>query len=91
LALRKAGSLILVSVDATELFPVSIKDTDEVMVMFAATIFAERSLALNPRFIHLSFCHLGHPIEVPYYRRVASAAQVPEKIVSRTSLQRDCV
>jgi hypothetical protein len=57
------------------------------VVMFAATIFAERSLALNS-----SFCHVGHPIGreyVQHYLRGASAAQVPEKIVSRTVLQRE--
>jgi hypothetical protein len=89
LTLRKPGSLILVSVDAAELFPVGIKDTDEIMVMFAATIFAESSFALNPRLIGLDFCHVGHPVGTEYaqhYRRETNAAQVPEKIVSRTSL-----
>ena len=89
LTLRKPGSLILVRVNATELFPVGIKNTDKVVVMFAATIFAERSLALNSRLIGLDFCHVGHPIGkeyVQHYRRVAGAAQVPEKTVARVPL-----
>jgi hypothetical protein len=60
--------------------------------MFAATIFAERSLALNSSFFRLSFCHVGHPIGKEYalhYRRGARLPQVPEKIVSRTSLHRE--
>ena len=89
LALRKASCLILIRIDTSKLFPVGVKDTDEVMVMFAATVFAERSLALNSRFTGLSFCHVGHPTRKEYlvhYRRVAGAAQVPVKIVSRTPL-----
>ena len=89
LALRKASCLILVRIDAAKLFPVGVKDTDEVMVMFAAAVFAERSFALNSRFTGLSFCHVGHPTRKKYilhYRRVAGAAQVPVKIVSRTLL-----
>ncbi len=92
LPLRKAGSLILVRVNAAELFPVGIEDADEVVVMFAATIFAERSLALNPSFFRLSFCHVNHPIEVrnvQHYVREARVPQVPVKIVSRTSLHRE--
>jgi hypothetical protein len=52
--------------------------------MFAATIFAERCLALNS-----SLCHVSHPSTrgyVQHYRREASAPQVPDVIVSRTSL-----
>jgi len=92
LTLRKPGGLILVRVDTAELFSVGIKDTDKIMVMFAATIFAESSLALNSRLTGLDFCHVGHPVEkeyVQHYRREASAAQVPEKIVSRTPLHLD--
>jgi hypothetical protein len=89
LTLRKPSGLILVRVDTAELLTVGIKDTDEIMVMFAATIFAERSFALNPRLIGLDFCHVGHPVGkeyVQHYRREANAAQVPEEIVSRTPL-----
>ena len=92
LPLREPRGLILVRVNAAELFPVGIKDADEVVVMFAAAIFAERSLALNPSFFRLSFCHVGHPIGRGYvqnYLRGASAAQVPEKIVSRPLLHRE--
>jgi hypothetical protein len=86
LPLCETGGFILVRVNTAKLFPVGVKDTDEVMVMFAATIFAERCLALNS-----SFCHVTHSIGREYllhYRRRASAPQVPEKIVSRTSLHR---
>ncbi len=92
LPLREPRGLVLVRVNAAELFPVGIKDADEVVVMFAAAIFAERSLALNPSFFRLSFCHVGHPIGRGYvqnYLRSASAAQVPEKIVSRPLLHRE--
>jgi len=71
LTLRKPGSLILVRVNATELFPVGIKNTDKVVVMFAATIFAERSLALNSRLIGLDFCHVGHLSEKNTYSTIA--------------------
>jgi hypothetical protein len=84
LALRKPGSLILVRVDTAKLFAVGIKDADEVVVMFAATIFAEGCLALNS-----SLCHVSHPITRGYlqhYRREASTPQVPDMIVSRTLL-----
>ena len=62
------------------------------MVMFTATIFAERSLALNSRFAGLSFCHVGHPIGKEYvqdYLRLADTPQVPVKIVSCTPLQQE--
>jgi len=62
LALREAAGLILVRVDAAELFPVGIIDADEVMVMFAAAILFERSLASSPTFFRHTFCHVGHPI-----------------------------
>ena len=91
LTLREPGGLILVRVNAAELFPVGIEDADEIVVMFAAAIFAEGSLSSNPRFFRLTFCHVGHPIGrgyVQHYLKEASAAQVPEKIVTRTSLQR---
>jgi hypothetical protein len=61
-------------------------------MMFAATIFAERSLPLNARFAGFSFCHVGHPIGKQYvsdYLRLAGAPQVPVKIVSCTSLHRE--
>jgi hypothetical protein len=32
------------------------------MVMFAAAVFAEGSLASNSSFFRLSFYHVGHPI-----------------------------
>jgi hypothetical protein len=41
LALRETCGFILVCVNAPELFPVGVENTDEEMVMFAATIFAE--------------------------------------------------
>ncbi len=62
LALREARSLILVGVNAAEPFPVGIVDADEVMVMFAAPIFVERSFASSRGFFRLTFCHVGHPI-----------------------------
>src|SRR3989442_8721783 len=45
LALREARGFILVRVNAAELFPVGIVNTDEEMMMFAATILAKGSLA----------------------------------------------
>jgi hypothetical protein len=90
LALREAGRLIFVRVHAAELFPIGIVDTHEVMVMFAAAIFAERSLASSRAFFRPTFCHVGHPNRrecAQHYLKGASAAQVPEKIVTRASLQ----
>ena len=62
LALREARGFILVGVDTPELFPVGIINTDEEVMMFAAAIAAERSLATNARFFRLSFCHVDHLI-----------------------------
>jgi len=62
LALREARRFILVCVNAAELFPVGIVDTDEVMVMFAAAILAKRTLASIRAFCRHTFCHVGHPI-----------------------------
>jgi hypothetical protein len=59
--------------------------------MFAAAIFAERSLASSRAFFRPTFCHVGHPIRrecAQHYLKGASAAQVPEKIVTRASLER---
>lgn len=89
LALRETGSFVLVGVDPAEFLPVGIEHADEVMVMPAATIFAERTLALDSWFFRLSFCHVGHPVGRRYtqhYLKGASAAQVPDKIVTRTPL-----
>jgi hypothetical protein len=60
LALREARGLILVRVDAAEFFSVGIIDTDEVMVMFAAAIFAEGTLASIGTFCRHTFCHVSH-------------------------------
>jgi hypothetical protein len=59
-------------------------------MMLAAAILAERSLTSSRAFFRHTFCHVDHPIRrgyVRHYLRGTSAAQVPEKIVTRTSLQ----
>ena len=60
-------------------------------MMFATAIFAKRSLASIRAFFRHTFCHVGHPIRKEYaqhYLKGASAAQVPEKIVTRALLER---
>ena len=62
LTLCEPGGLILIRINAAKLFPVGIEDTDKVVVMFAAAIFAESSFSSNPGFFRLTFCHVGHSI-----------------------------
>ena len=64
LALRETRGFILVRVHPPELFSVSIENTDEEMVMSAAPIFAEGSLASSPGFFRPIFCHVDHPISI---------------------------
>jgi hypothetical protein len=62
LALRETRGFILVGVNAAELFSIGIIDTDEVVVMFAAAIFAEGTLASIRTSCRYGFCHVDHPI-----------------------------
>jgi hypothetical protein len=59
-------------------------------VVFAAAILAKGTLASRQAFFRYIFCHVDHPIRTrytPHYLREASFTQVPEKIVTRASLQ----
>ena len=62
LAFREPRRFILIGVDASELFAVSVEHADQKMVMLAAAIFAERGLALYPGLGYFSFSHFGHLI-----------------------------
>ena len=90
LALREARSFILVRVNAAELFPVGIINTNEKMMMFAATILAKGSPSSSRAFLRHAFCHIDLPIRTGHlknYLRGASTAQVPEKVVTRAPLE----
>jgi hypothetical protein len=82
LTLREARSFIFVRVNSAKLFPIGVKDTHQVMVMLAAAIFAESSLASNARFFRVSFYHVGHPIQKNKSNTI-SAARAPHKYQRR--------